>query len=75
MPDNKILSVSASEVRWMACVAVTGVTHPKEYDFEIGRRMLRTVWLADLWPAWPDYNHDPGGAVRARYQAMDESPS
>ena len=74
--NGKILSVSAAQVRDMASVAVTGQAQPRDYDFKVGRRILRTVWLADLWPTWPYYCDDPDGAVFGpRYHAMDAAPS
>jgi hypothetical protein len=63
MTDSKILSVSASQVRLMACITTYNWGSP-EYDesnLRRGRVMLRVVWLADLWPTWPYYIDDPDG--------------
>jgi hypothetical protein len=73
---DKVLVVSSAQVRTMASVAATGQCQPKVYDFKVGRRILRTVWLADLWPTWPYYCDDPDGVVFGpQYHAMDDSPS
>jgi hypothetical protein len=60
MPDNKVLAVSAAQVRTMGLI-MDGQGASDENNLKRGRMMMRTVWLADTWPTWPYFVDDPDG--------------
>jgi hypothetical protein len=80
VPD-KVLAVSAFQVRMMGYMTTWDWGSPgmpadersraDERNLRRGLVMLRTVWLADIWPSWPYYVDDPDGADFGR---QDKNP-